>query len=1050
MKFRELTSALIQALSPGRGSIIRRLSQKPATGFAVRSSENLDACDFCPLSPGERARVRILPTRSSRFEPPNRSADAVVGQASRLSGEASIGCESSASLAAPPDRQDACPTTGFGGRAGVDPKRLGRLVCFVLAALAVCCASIARAETVSIVVPTNAAPRVEFGARKLAEALTAVKLDAVITRSNTAPSPKIWINPPHNLPIAREGFHLGAVGGPGSFVERVKARKPWPANPATRYGVNFGSTSRDGDLYIASSDDSGTLYGCLELAQRIRAMGKLPSRPSFEDEPTMTLRGTAIGMQKPHILPGRKVYEYPYTPELFPWFYDKELWREYLDFLAGHRLNTLYLWNGHPFASLVRLKDYPYAVEVPDDVFAQNVEMFHWLTEECDRRGIWLVQMFYSLLVSRPFAEKHGLDTQLAVPTPEALDYTRKSIAQFVQDYPNVGLLVCLGEAMQDVKYQLPFLTNTVLGGVKDGMAAAGLREQPPVVVRAHATDPYTVMPAAVQVYSNIYTMAKYNGESLTTWEPRGEWQKRHLTMSQLTSNHVVNVHILANLEPFRYNAPRFIQKCVQAARDRLGATGLHLYPLYYWDWPTSPDITPHGPGGTPVPLKQWERDWMWFEAWARYAWNPDIPEPEDRAYWVARLTGCYGNAGAAEKILAVGNDAGECAPRLLRRFGITEGNRQTLSLGMTLDQLVNPQRYRPYDELWKSQAPPGERLDEFARKEWNNEPHEGETPVSIIREVLEYSQRAMEAMDAAAPLVTRNRAEFERFRNDVRCIRAMSEHYAGKVEAALHVLRYQYSRDLADMERAVAPMEQSFAAFQRLAALTERSYTAAHSMQTGHRKIPFPGAANGIGTNYHWVQVLPLYEKELAEFKAHVAELKQPKPAGAETGAPLAAWPAANFKLISTNAETYEVKIGARPFADRQYTLTELAPELNGLTGIRFSHEEAKNGRYLPVEFEVAEPVRVLIGYFQSDRDIWLQVPNLDFASHADERGGLDVVLRNAAAIDECPDVNVHAFRYEPGRHKLELIGKGGFVVLGVVPQSVELKRRDAGKGTR
>jgi len=61
-------------------------------------------------------RVRILPTRSSRFEPPNRSADAVVGQASRLSGEASIGCESSASLAAPPDRQDACPTTGFGGR----------------------------------------------------------------------------------------------------------------------------------------------------------------------------------------------------------------------------------------------------------------------------------------------------------------------------------------------------------------------------------------------------------------------------------------------------------------------------------------------------------------------------------------------------------------------------------------------------------------------------------------------------------------------------------------------------------------------------------------------------------------------------------------------------------------------------------------------------------------------------------------------------------------------------------------------------------------------
>ena len=90
------------------------------------------------------------------------------------------------------------------------------------------------------------------------------------------------------------------------------------------------------------------------LAERIRAAGKLPEHFGFEDEPTMTLRGVCVGMQKTYILPGRKIYEYPYTPELFPWFYDKELWREYLDFLVENRMNTLYLWNGHPFASLVQ------------------------------------------------------------------------------------------------------------------------------------------------------------------------------------------------------------------------------------------------------------------------------------------------------------------------------------------------------------------------------------------------------------------------------------------------------------------------------------------------------------------------------------------------------------------------------------------------------------------------------------------------------------------------------------------------------------------------
>jgi hypothetical protein len=219
--------------------------------------------------------------------------------------------------------------------------------------------------------------------------------------------------------------------------------------------------------------------------------------------------------------------------------------------------------------------------------------------------------------------------------------------------------------------------------------------------------------------------------------------------------------------------------------------------------------------------------------------------------------------------------------------------------------------------------------------------------------------------------------------------------------------------------------------------------------MQTGHRKIPFGGAANGVGTNYHWSQVLPLYQKELEDFRTSVAELKKsgPQPSGSETGAPIAAWPAAKLTLVSTNAETYEVKVGARPFADRQYTITELAPELNGLMGIRFSHEQAKNGRYQPLEFEAAEPVCVLIGYFQSERDIWLQVPSLDVASHADDRGGVEPLIRNAATVANCPALNVHAFRYGPGRQKLELIGKGSFVVLGVIPQSARLEPRDAHK---
>ncbi len=889
-------------------------------------------------------------------------------------------------------------------------------------------ASVARAETVSIVIPSNAAPRVEFGAEKLAEALKAVKLAAVIDHS--------WRFQPGRISIVVANHRDTPLNRlvPSGHIS-------FPHGDPS--GEGFAVSSHSADIIgITGSTDSGMLYGCLELAKRIRQAGQLPRELDFTDQPAMTLRGTCIGMQKTYILPGRKVYEYPYTPELFPWFYDKAFWNEYLDFLVANRMNTLYLWNGHPFSSLVRLKDYPDAVEVPDDVFAKNVEMFRWITGECDQRGIWLVQMFYNILLPKPLAAKHGVSTQLAAPTPLASDYTRKAIAEFVKQYPNVGLMVCLGEALQGTSNQIAWATQTILPGVHDGMQAAGLKAEPPVVIRTHAMDANAIMPACFQVYSNLFTETKYNGESLTTWEPRGKVQATHLAMGKL-GPHLVNIHILSNLEPFRYGAQRFIQKCVQASRDRLGASGLHLYPLSYWNWPDSPDLAD-------PPLKQWRRDWIWFEAWAHYAWNPDIPEQEDRAYWIGRLADFYGGTNAAEKILDAYNDAGEVAPRLVRRFGITEGNRQTLSLGMTLDQLVNPMKYGAFEELWLSQAPPGERLDEFAEREWNKQPHEGETPESISREVLGYSAKALEEIEAARPLVTANRAEFERLANDVKCIALMGRFYAAKTSAARAVLLYGHSGDIADLKRAETFLGVSLGFYRQLAELTGKSYRFANSMQTSQRKIPFVGGANGVGTNYHWAQLVPLYEKELTDFQAKVAQLKpgEPQRAGSETGAPVAAWPAAKFSLLSTNAETYEVKTGARPFADRNYTITALAPELNGLTGIRFSHEAAKNGRYEPVEFEVSEPVRVLVGYFHDRRELWLQVPNLDFAAQADDRGGLETIIENAAAIEECPSVGLHAFRFEPGRHKLELIGKGSFVVLGVVPQSAKLEKRDAKAG--
>src|SRR5690349_1486376 len=64
------------------------------------------------------------------------------------------------------------------------------------------------AESVSIVIATNASPRMQFGAEKLVEALKAVKLDSTIVRTEPKTGPRIYVSEPHQTGSSSEGFWL--------------------------------------------------------------------------------------------------------------------------------------------------------------------------------------------------------------------------------------------------------------------------------------------------------------------------------------------------------------------------------------------------------------------------------------------------------------------------------------------------------------------------------------------------------------------------------------------------------------------------------------------------------------------------------------------------------------------------------------------------------------------------------------------------------------------------------------------------------------------------
>ena len=785
-------------------------------------------------------------------------------------------------------------------------------------------------------------------------------------------------------------------------------------------------------ITITGNDGPGVIYGVNRLKEYYLMNRSFDGLTTITETPEMVLRGACVGLQKTVYLPGHRVYEYPYTPENFPWFYDKELWIKYLDMLAADNMNTVYLWNGHPFASLVKLDDYPFAPEVDDATMQKNQEMFSFLVDEADRRGIRVIQMFYNIILSKPFADHYGLKTQdrNRPITPLISDYTRKSITAFVQKYPKVGFLVCLGEAMATIDDDVQWMKETIIPGIKDGLKASGRTDEPPIILRSHDTDGPLVLKESLPLYPNIYTMSKYTGESLTTYEPGGPWGETHRQLAAAAPVHIDNVHILANLEPWRWSSPAFTQKAVQAMHRVHHSKGLHLYPqASYWDWPYTADKLADGSRQLQI-----DRDLMWYKAWGRYAWNSN--RGDDKDYWIQQLAVYYGiKHDAARQILEAYDESGEIAPKLLRRFGITEGNRQTLLLGMKMSELVNPYKYTIYPGFYESCGPQGEKLIEYVEKEWKDQAHEGELPLDIVNQCVAHGEKALAAISSVKG-VTRHSHEFLRLQNDMRCYDLFARSFRAKVLAAQQVLNYKWSKNVEYLEAAVPLLEMSLENWRQLAAVTADTYHYANSMQTSQRRIPVGGDNGNFKT---WTDMIPVYEEELEALKQNIVQLKSPKKAAVISNS-IAARPA-KVRLMSPT-QTVPLTEGAVLFENREDTQVDtLAHELKNLQALVLNRDSTRIVG-TTVEFECDEPVQLLVGFFQDDDNKWARPPKLEIDATGNEYGQAEPVLTNAIALKQMPPCNIHAYHLQAGHHKLNL-PRGIIMVAGFTSDNI--KPRDA-----
>jgi hypothetical protein len=316
--------------------------------------------------------------------------------------------------------------------------------------------------------------------------------------------------------------------------------------------------------------------------------------------------------------------------------------------------------------------------------------------------------------------------------------------------------------------------------------------------------------------------------------------------------------------------------------------------------------------------------------------------------------------------------------------------------------------------------------LDDYVAEEVKHEPHHGETPLGVSDETVDASHKAFDAVSAAQPFVTKNEAEYERIVNDMHAIEMLMEFYNAKTKAAEQVLLYGYDHDEAHLRQAETLVAESVDHFGELTAIAGPAYRTATSMETTQRQIPFRGGMNQFP---NWQQCLPMYEKELATFRKRLAQLssgaeidesKPPENAKVERLLQI------GFTLKPGAGEAFTVDKGANLFVGANVAISDLAPELAGMRGIRIAPSEGGT-----LHFDLAQPAQILVGFVSNSSK---KNSMLD-----PETEQWNLVLLNAITAPKVPAMAVWAKPLPAGANDLDL-GKGFYVILGFIPADTHL----------
>ena len=622
-------------------------------------------------------------------------------------------------------------------------------------------------------------------------------------------------------------------------------------HPVTRMGEQAyalrTTTTLQTSYWILGGDDTGAMYGGLQIAENIQFHG-FGKTYNEQESPYIKERGLKFNIPLDIRTPSYQDAGDAAQNNIAE-MWNFEFWREYFDAMARHRYNVLTLWNPHPFPSMIELEDYPdialqdvcgtafpLDTDRPDEAsakfiagcgvseqvldnliilkkmtMAEKITFWRKVMSHARDRGIDLYFITWNVKVNSVAPPgwyrqqqlkmgdkgKYGINNDQE--NPRTIQYLRESVKQFLLTYPDVaGIGITAGENMEsrdDEFDKEKWLWAAYGQGVVDFKKLQPDREVK-FIHRHWETSVSKMMDDFIGKYPDEINLSFKYARARMYATPNPRWCEAYV--EKIKPHGLKSWWNIRNddIFHFRWGDPVYARDFIKNLPPEEVTAGYYMgSDGYVWG---RESISKHP--NTPRDLEI-HKHWFNFMLWGRLGYNPDLSQTRIKAILHHRFPDI-----AVDQLYT----AWTHASRVIAQ--------------------VNRFHWKSWDFMWAVEGcldlekgfhtvidfietPPMEgsgilSIPDYVKRIQADQHVEGITPLSVAEQLDSYGDTALAVVSHIRDSDLVMSKELSETLYDIQALSYLGKYYAAKIRGGIHLHAFQTSGSHAEKDHAIRALE--------------------------------------------------------------------------------------------------------------------------------------------------------------------------------------------------------------------------------------------------